>query len=354
MYVKKNIKLTRSAALFLMVCLMVGLFTVAMPQVVSAAGAAGYQLTNATLLGGEGTWDYLAFNNNTRQLFINRRGPGVTVFNVDTKKVVGIVEDTKGASGTALVTEFNRGYTTISEDNVVKAFDLTTLAPLGTIPVGHDPDCIVYDPASKLVFSCGADGAITAIDAATGTVVATIEVPSKKVEYAAVDGKGYLYVNLRDKAQVAVINTKELKVEALWSMSMGNANTPMAIDAEKGRLFVGCRNGWLTVLDTKDGSILAELPILGFNPDSVIYDPVTKLVFVACMNATMTVYQETVKGDYVVADFVQTKDWAKTMALDPKTHSIYIAGAQTGKYIPKKTWPELVPDTFSVFTISRK
>lgn len=350
---KKNIKLVRKSALFLMGCLVVGLFTVAAPQIANAAGATGYQLTNTTLLGGEGEWDYLAFNNDTRQLFINRRGPGVTVFNVDTKKVDGVVEDTKGASGTALVTEFNRGYTTISEESVVKAFDLTTLAPLGTIPVGEDPDCIVYDSASKLVFSCGANGAITAIDAASGKVVGTIEVPSKKVEYAAVDGKGHLYVNLRDKGQVAVIDTKTLKVETLWSMNRGNNNTPMAIDVEKGRLFVGCRNGWLTVLDTKDGKILSELPILGFNPDSVIYDPATKMIFVANMNATMTVYQETAKGDYVVADFVLTKDWAKTMALDPKTHSIYIAGAQTGAYIPKKTWPVLIPDTFSVFKISR-
>lgn len=349
---EKNIKLVKLSTLFLALCLIAGL-TIAIPQVVSAAGATGYQLTNTTVLGGDGTWDYLAFNNDTRQLFINRRGPGVTVFNVDTKKVIGVVEGTTGASGTAL-TPFNRGYTTISDESVVKVFDLTTLAPLGTIPVGHDPDCIIYDPASKLVFSFGAEGAITAIDAASGKVVSTIEVPSKKVEYAAADGKGHLYVNLRDKAQVAVIDTKELKIETLWSLNKGNANTPMAIDAEKGRLFVGCRNGWLTVLNTKDGDILAELPIFGFNPDSIIYDPVTKLVFVACMNGTMTVYQETAKGTYTVADFVLTKDWAKTMALDPKTHSIYIAGAQTGKYIPKKTWPELVPDTFSVFTISRK
>ena len=224
---------------------------------------------------------------------------------------------------------------------------------MGTIPVGEDPDCIVYDSASKLVFSCGGKGAITAIDAATGNVVATIAVPSKKVEYAAVDGKGHLYVNLRDKSQVAVIDTKTLTVETLWSMNMGNNNTPMAIDAEKGRLFVGCRNGWLTILDTKDGKILSELPILGNNPDSVIFDPATKTVFVANMNATIAVYQEIAKGDYVVADFVITKDWAKTMALDPKTHSIYIAGAKTGAYIPKKTWPVLIPDTFSVFSISK-
>ena len=149
---------------------------------------------------------------------------------------------------------------------------------MGTIPVGEDPDCIVYDSASKLVFSCGGKGAITAIDAATGNVVATIAVPSKKVEYAAVDGKGHLYVNLRDKSQVAVIDTKTLTVETLWSMNMGNNNTPMAIDAEKGRLFVGCRNGWLTILDTKDGKILSELPIFGNNPDSVIFDPATKTV----------------------------------------------------------------------------
>jgi len=339
---------------FLTVFLMAGLFMgVSLPQTARAQATTGYHLTSTTLLGGEGTWDYLTFNNDTRQLFINRRGPGVTVFNVDTKKVIGVVEDTKGASGTALVTEFNRGYTTISEENVVKAFDLTTFAPLGTIPVAHDPDAIVYDPASKLVFSCGAEGALTAIDAATGNVVGTIELPSKKVENAAVDGKGHLYVNLRDKGQVAVVDTKTLTVETLWSMNRGNNNTPMAIDAAKGRLFVACRNGWLTVLDTKDGSILAELPILGFNPDSVIYDPVTKNIFVACMNAVITVYQETAKGEYVVADFVNTKDWAKTMALDPKTHSIYIAGAQTGKYIPKKTWPELIPDTFAVYTISK-
>lgn len=351
---KKDIKLVRKSALFLMVCLVVGLFTVTMPQIANAAGATGYQVTNTTLLGGEGTWDYLTFNNDTRQLFIARRGPGVTVFNVDTKKVVGVVEDTKGVSGIALAPEFNRGYATVSDESVVKAFDLTTLAPLGTIPVGEDPDCIVYDSASKLVFSCGALGDIAAIDAASGKVVATIAVPSKKVEFAAVDGKGHLYVNLQDKGQVAVIDTKELKLETTWSLNKGAVNTPMAIDAEKGRLFVGCRNGYLTVFDTKNGKILSELPILGFNPDSITYDPITKLIFVANTNATMTVYQETAKGDYVVADTIFTQPWAKTMALDFKTHSVYLAGAKTGAFIPKKVWPELIPDTFSVLTISRK
>jgi DNA-binding beta-propeller fold protein YncE len=322
--------------------------------VASANENRGYKVTDKTLLGGEGTWDYLAFNNDTRQLFINRRGPGVTVFNVDTKQVIGVAEGTKGCSGTALAQEFNRGLTTISDDSVVKIFDLTTLALVATVPVGEDPDCIAYDPASKLAFSIGGKGEVTAIDPATGTVVGSIALPSKKVEFAVADGKGHLYVNLQDKGQVAVIDTKTLTLETTWSLNKGSLNTPMAIDNEKGRLFVGCRNGYLTVFDTANGKIVAELPILGFNPDSVVYDQATKTIFVANTNATMTVYKETAKGDYVIADNVFTQSWSKTMALDPKTHAIYLAGAETGKFIPKQTWPELIPDTFSVLTVSRK
>ncbi|VBB09379.1 Hypothetical protein LUCI_4669 [Lucifera butyrica] len=347
---KKSIHFARLLTLVLMICLFAGLF-----QVASAAGPTGYRITKTTLLGGEGTWDYLTFNNNTRQLFIARRGPGVTVFNVDTQKVVGIVDDTKGVSGIALAPEFNRGFATISDDSAVKIFDLTTLAPVGTVSVGADPDCIVYDPASKLAFSIGGKGTITAIDPASGTAVGSITLPAKKLEFAQADGKGHLYVNMNDQAKVAVIDTNTLELTATWSLYRAKLNTPMAIDTEKGRLFVGGRNGYLTVLDTNNnGKILAELPILGYNCDSIVYDPGTKMIFVANMNAVMTVYKETKEGNYVVADNVFTKDWVKTMALDPKTHSIYLAGGQTGEYIPGKVWPKLIPDTFSVFTVSRQ
>lgn len=332
--------------------LLVGLLAVAMPQVAGATAVTGYQVTNTTLLGGEGTWDYLTFDSAARQLYIARRGPGVTVFNVDTKQVIGVVDNTKGVNGVALVPEVKRGFATVG-GNVVM-FDTTTLAFISSIPAHDDLDAIVYDPASKLVFAFSGEGPVTAIDPASGTAVGTIELPSKKVEFPAVDGKGHLYVNLQDTRQVAVIDTKQLKMETFWVLNQGSLNTPMAIDAEKGRLFIGCRNGYLTIFDTNTGKILQELPILGYNCDSIVYDSVTKLIFVANTNATMTIYQETSKGDFAVVDFVLTQAWAKTMALDLKTHSVYLAGAKTGAFVPKKTWPELIPDTFSVLTVSRK
>ena len=322
--------------------------------VVRAAGKTGYQITRRTFLGGEGTWDYLTFDQQTRQLFLARRGPGITVFNVDKNKVEGLVPETSGVSGVALVKEFNRGYATISNTSQVKAFDLKTLAPLAAFPVGEDPDGIIYDPASKLVFSMNGSGSTTVINPETNTLVKTIPLPSKKVEYCAVDGKGHLYINLRDQGKVAVVDTKTLTVDAIWSLNKAAQNTPMAIDTAKDRLFVGCRNGYLTIFNTKDGSILQELPILGFNCDSIVYDPETRLIFVANTNANITIYQENAKGEFAAVDTIYTQPWAKTMALDAKNHTIYIAGAQTGKFIPKQTWPELIPNTFEVMAISRK
>jgi len=329
------------------------LFTGLQPQIANAEATTGYQVTATQLLGGTSGWDYLTFDNNTRQLFIARRELGVNVVNVDTHQLIGAVKDTRGVNGIALVPEFNRGYATLGEDDLVAVFNLTTLAPIEEIIVGKDPDCITYDPATKRVFTInGEGGSTTVIDAATGKVVGTILLSSKKTEFAVADGKGKLFVNLQDKNEVITIDTNSLKIINQWSIGSGKKPTPMAIDVEKDRLFVGCRNSVMVILDAKTGSIMAELPV-GAGIDAVVFDPVTQLVFGSNGDGTMTVIQETAPGKYTVIDTIKTLPGARTIALDPKNHSIYAVTAQFGTPEKPGAKPPILPDTFVLLTISR-
>lgn len=329
------------------------MFFMGIHPLIASAESTGYQVTSTQLLGGTGSWDYLTFDNNTRQLFIARRELGVNVVNVDTHQLIGAIKNTSGVNGIALVPEFNRGYATLGEEDLVAVFNLTTLAPIGEIIVGKDPDCITYDPATKRVFTINGEGeSITVIEAASGKVVGTIPLPSKKTEFAVADGKGKLFVNLQDKNEVVVIDTNSLKIINQWSIGNGKKPTPMAIDVEKDRLFVGCRNQFMVIIDAQTGTILAELPV-GPGIDAVVFDPVTQLIFGSNADGTMTVIKETAPGQFSVVDTIQTLPGAKTMALDPKTHNIYAVTAKFG--IPEKPGAKapIIPDSFVLLTISR-
>jgi YVTN family beta-propeller protein len=291
-------------------------------------GESGYHLKKKIKLGGEGGWDYLTFDSATRRLFISR-GTKVMVVDVDSDKVVGEIPDTPGVHGIALAHEFNRGFTSNGRTNNVTIFDLKTLATVGHAAAGQNPDAIIYDPGSKRVFAMnGRSGDVTAIDAATGNVAGTIPVGGK-LEFAAADGKGHVYVNVEDKSEMAEIDSKKLTVMAHWPMAPCEEPSGLAIDAEHRRLFAGCGNKMMAVIDADSGKVIAT-PAIGDGVDANGFDPGTAFAFASCGEGVLTVVHEDSPDKFAVLENVPTQRGARTMALDPKSHEVYLVTAEFG------------------------
>ncbi len=319
-----------------------------------APGPSGYHLLKKIKLGGEGFWDYLAFDSPTRRLFISR-GTKVVVLDVDTEKVVGEIPDTPGVHGIALAP--GNGFTSNGQAGTVSIFDPKTLQVVGHAQGGTNPDAIVYDPATKRVFTMnGRSGDITAIDAVTGSVVGTTPVGGK-LEFAVADGAGHLYVNVETNSEVVQFDSKNLVVLAHWSLAPCTNPTGLAIDVKNHRLFAGCANKMMAVMDSDSGKVIATPPI-GAGVDSNQFDPGTGFAFASNGSGTLTVVHEDSPDKFSVVEDVPTQTGARTMALDPKTHEIYLVTAEfTPPPAPTADNPHprggMVPDSFVVLVFGR-
>jgi YVTN family beta-propeller protein len=339
-----------------------GSLALALTSWIPASGAAplpgesGYHLKNKFPVGGEGFWDYLTMDSPTHRLFISR-GTRVIVLDADSGKVVGEIPDTPGVHGIALAPEFGRGYISNGRGNNVTIFDLKTLATLAHVPAGQNPDAIIYDLASKRVFAMnGRSGDITAIDAATGNVAGTIPVGGK-LEFAAADGTGRIYVNVEDKSEIAEIDSEKLSVITRWPLAPCEEPSGLAMDTAARRLFAGCHNKMMAVVDANTGKVIAT-PAIGEGVDANAFDPVTKFAFASCGEGVLTVVHEDSPDKFSVVENVPTQRGARTMALDPKTHEVYLVTAEFGPR-PEPTAenprprPAMVPDSFTVLNFAR-
>jgi DNA-binding beta-propeller fold protein YncE len=301
-------------------------------------------------LGGEGFWDYLAIDSVARRLYVTR-WTHVMVIDADSYKVVGDIPGIHGAHGISIAREFNRGFITEDEANQITIFDLRTLKTIATAKTGKGPDGIVYDPASRRVFAFSHDGTTTAVDAATGAVVGTIELDGQP-EFAAADGQGYVYNNIENKSEVLQIDSHTLKVLNRWPLGPGESPSGMAIDRQHRRLFVGCRNQTLVAMDAETGKVVATEPI-GEGVDANRFDPSTQLVFSSNGDGTLGIVHEDSPDTYTVVTNIRTQRGARTMELDPKTHRIYLVTAKLGPQ-PQPTAddphpaPPMVPGTFTL------
>jgi len=320
-------------------------------------GPSGYHLLKKITLGGEGGWDYITFDSPTRRLFISRQSK-VIVLDVDSEKVVGEIPNTEGVHGIALAPEFGRGFTSNGRANTVTIFDLKTLAVIGTVQAGTNPDAIVYDPASKRVFAMnGRSSNSTAIDAATGKVVATIPL-SGKPEFAVSDGAGHVYVNIEDKSEMWQIDSQKLAATAHWPLAPCKEPSGLAIDVAHRRLFSGCDNKMIAVVDADSGKVIATPPI-GEGVDADAFDPGTGFAFASNgQSATLTVVHEDSPDKFSVVENVPTQKGARTMALDPKTHEVYLVTADFGPRPPPTAEtphprPTILPNSFVVLIYGR-
>jgi DNA-binding beta-propeller fold protein YncE len=312
-------------------------------------GASGYHLVKSVKIEGPGGWDYLSIDPETRRLFISH-GTHVVVLNADTGAVVGDIPDTPGVHGVALAPDLNRAFSSNGQGNNVSILDLKTLKKIGEVPAGKDPDAIIYDPVSRRVFAMNrVSHNATAIDGANGMVAGTIPFPGNP-EFAAADGHGKVFVNIESKSQVAEIDSQTLKVLHYWPLAPCKEPSGMAIDAAHGRLFVGCDNHMMAVVDTQSGKIVATVPT-GDGVDANRFDPGTGWAFSSNGESqTITVVHEDSPDKYTVVDNVKTGEGGRTMEVDPKTHNVYI---MTAKLIPAKPFPRPAPGTLQLLIFAR-
>src|SRR5438445_4553787 len=241
--------------LFLLVVLSLLLCALSVVFATQPLPQSGFKVIQKIALGGEGGWDYLNIDPQARRLYISR-STHVMVVDADTGKVIGDIPNTSGVHGIALVPELNKGFTSNGRDNTVTVFDLKTLAVTKQIPVGKNPDAIIYDPASKLVFTAnGTSHDTTAIDPKSETVKGTIPLEGRP-EFAVSDEKGHVYVNLEDKSMIAEIDSRKLTVAARWPLAPGEEPTGLAIDRQHRRLFAGCANKLMAVVNIDNGRVI--------------------------------------------------------------------------------------------------
>jgi DNA-binding beta-propeller fold protein YncE len=293
----------------------------------SASPAAYHQLRKAAL-GGDGGWDLLTVDSQAHRLYIPRSSH-ILVVDTDSCKVIGDIPNTPGVHGVAVVPDLGRGFSSNGGDTTATIFDLKELKPVGKVRTGIRPDAIVYDPASRRVFAmnAGSDDA-TAIDAAHGTVAGTVALPGRP-ELAVVDGKGRLFVNLEDSAAVAVVDTRSLKTIAHWSLAPGTGPTGLALDREHQLLFAACDNQLMVVMSAADGHVVTTLPI-GKGVDGAAFDPGKGLAFSSNGEGNLTVVKEDAPDRFRVLETVPTQAGARTLALDERTHRVFLVSADFG------------------------
>ncbi len=321
----------------------------------AAAPSAGhYRMLRKLPLGGEGGWDYLTLDGAARRLYVSR-GTRVAVVDVDSGAVVGEIPGTQGVHGIALAPD-RRGFTSNGRSSSITIFDTGTLAVLGEVKsTGENPDAILYDPASHRVFAFNGRGkSATAIDAPTGAVAGTIPLDGKP-EFAVSDGKGRVFVNIEDKNQVTVIDSRGLRVEKSWTMASCEEPSGLAIDREHGRLFAVCHNRSMVVLDAETGRSIATLPI-GDGVDAAAYDPGTALAFASNGDGTLTIVKQDGPDAYHVVENAATQRGARTMALDEKTHRVFLATAEFGTPPPAtaeqpRPRAPMVPGSFTLLVL---
>jgi YVTN family beta-propeller protein len=287
----------------------------------TANAMTGYHLANKYTIGGDPGWDYIAIDPEARRLYVTHYMK-IEVLDADSGKSLGQIANTPGVHGIALVKGI--GFTSNGKADTVSIIDLKTNAHLGEIRAGKKPDAITYDPGTDRVFvSNGDSDDVTVIDATAAKVVGTIPVGGAP-EYSAADGKGTLWVNLEDKNAFVTIDVKTLKLTKTTPISGCEEPASMAFDSVNRRLFIGCKNNLLAVIDPEAGTVVKTLPI-GEHVDATVFDAANHLIFAPTGDGMLTIVRQDSADAYTLVDNVKTMRGAKTMALDPKTGKIFSA-----------------------------
>jgi DNA-binding beta-propeller fold protein YncE len=327
------------------------LVSLLMVTVTGIAQTGQYRVTKTISIPGDEGWDYVFVDSSARRVYVSH-GSHVVVLDADSYKVVGDIPDTQGVHGIAIATDLDRGFTSNGRANTVTIFDLKTLKTLGTVKTGTNPDAIVYEPATKRVFAMdGRSQETTAINAADGTVAGTLPLGGKP-EFAVADGKGTIYVNIEDKSELVQFDAKTLTVLHRWPMAPCQEPSGLAADWKSKRLFAGCDNKLMAVINAENGKVVATVPI-GEGVDANGFDPETNFAFASTGDGNLTVAHEDGPDKYTVVATVPTKRSARTMGLDLKTHQIFLPAAEFDPPAPGERRGKMKAGSFTVLVVSR-
>ncbi len=299
----------------------------ALQNLAGAEAGRPYRFLKEIPIGGEGGWDILTIDSAAYRLYLSH---STKVIVVDLKKnaVVAEILDTPGVHGFVAVPELGRGFSTNGKESKASVVNLTTLQTITKIETGENPDALVYDPGRGEVYVFNhAGNSATVIDAKTAKVVSTIPLGGSP-EFAAVDrAAGRVYCNIEDKNEVVAIDITKHEVTARWPVAPGEEPGGIAFDPAHHRLFAACHNKMMVMLDTESGKVVGSVPI-GSGADGCAFDEATRLAFASCGEGTTTIAEEETSEKLTVVQTLQTARGARTMALDPSTHRIYLPSAK--------------------------
>jgi DNA-binding beta-propeller fold protein YncE len=320
----------------------------------SAFAAEGYKILTKIKIGGEGRWDYVAMDSASRRLYVSHAS-SVEVVDPDAGKIVGTISGLHGVHGIAIAQDLGKGFITNGQSGSVTIFDLKTLAKEGEPTAGKNPDAVCYEPKTKRVFAINHTGGdATSIDAKTGEVLKTFPVGAS-AEFCQVDGVGKVYVNIESSNEVVEIDAAKNEVTRRTSILPCEGPSGLAIDVKGKKLFSVC-DGVMAVTDIPSFKVVAT-PKIGQGPDAAGFDPGTGLAFSSNgQDGTLSIIKE-VNGKYETVDTVTTERTARTMAVDTKTHNIFLLAAEAGPPAPakdgKKGRPTVLPDSFHVLVVGK-
>lgn len=309
--------------------------------------AAEYHFLKEIPIGGEGGWDYLTVDSAARRLYVSH-GAKVVVVDIDKDIVTGEIPGTPGVHGLAIAPDLGLGFTSNGQEDKSSVVGLKSLKTLAKIDTGKNPDGMLYDPGQQEVYLFnGRSESATVIDAQSQKVVATIPLEGKP-EFGAADPQaGRVYDNLEDKSELVAIDTKTHQVVNRWPIAPGEEASGMAIDVAHHRLFLGCGNKKMLMVDDSNGKVVAEVPI-GQGVDANAFDPGTQLAFASCGEGSVTIAHEDSPQKLTVVQTLKTEPRARTMALDLKTHRIYLATAQFEPPPAPGQRPKIVAGSFKI------
>ena len=314
-----------------MVCLsflgmmVLGLLSVAGPRVFGAD--ATYRLVKEIPVGGEGGWDYLSIDPAARRLYVTHSSK-IVVVDLDKAAIAGEIAETPGVHGFALAPELQRGFSSNGREATASIVDLTTLKTLSKVTTGENPDAILYEPGRREVYTFNGRGhSATVFTAASGAVVATIALPGTPESAVADPAAGRVYCNIENLNEVVAVDTGTHQIVNTWPTAPGEEPAGMAFDPAHHRLFIGCHNNVLVLMDSTNGHVLSTVPI-GPGVDANAFDPETQLVFSSCGGGNVTIAHVDTPEKLTVVQTLVTERGARTMALDLKSHRIYLASAR--------------------------
>jgi YVTN family beta-propeller protein len=313
-----------------------------------------FHIANTFHIKSGGGWDYLAVGPGNNRLYVSH-STQVNVLDKTTGDSIGVIENTTGVHGIAFDKAKGRGYTSNGRLNNITVFDLATNNVITQIATGQNPDAILFEPFSQKIITCnGRSNDLSVIDPVENKLIATIPVGGKP-ETAVSNGTGKLYVNVEDKNEIVVIDTKTFTVLSHWSIAPGEEPTGLSIDTKTNRLFAGCGNKFLIVVNASTGKVVDKLPI-GDGCDGVAFDTVTKNIYASNGEGTMTIFRERTADKFDLVTTVPTKRGARTITVDPETHLVYLP---TADFEPQNnatpgSRPKMITGTFQVLVIANK